>query len=117
MSLLTKGLCKINIGNLHLLTNEDLLRLIFNVWKVQTMKLNKQIKSAAAAYILGLRPMAKAKGSVNEVSAFSDVLKSSRKLYVVLNESPTNDQVAAALAEKTEKAEKFKEVFGHVWPF
>ena len=81
------------------------------------MKLDKKTKSAAAAYILGLRPIVEIKGTSNNVSAFVNVLESSKRLYEVLNSEPTATSVAEALADKSQKAKNFANVCGQQWPF
>ena len=82
------------------------------------MKLNKETKSAAAAYILGLSPQAKVQGTKSEIHAFTEVLKSSRALYTTLNDKTASVKaISEALAVKSTSAKQFAEVFGHSWPF
>jgi len=118
MKPLIKELCRENIANLCLLTNVDLLEVIFIVVEVLFMKLNKKTKSAAAAYILGLSPQAKVKGTKSEIHAFTEVLKSSKVLYNTLNDKTASGKtISEALAMKTTSAKQFADVFGHSWPF
>ena len=82
------------------------------------MMLTKEAKSAAAAYILGLSPLTKVKGTKNEIKAFTAVLSSSKVLYDTLNESAvSHDRIAEALADKSAKAKTFAKVCGQTWPF
>ncbi len=81
------------------------------------MKLDKQTKSEAAAYILGLSPITTIRGTKEEISAFTEALKSSRALYKILNEADDPSSVATALAEKSARAQVFAEVCGQSWPF
>jgi hypothetical protein len=113
----TSGLCRENIAVLRLRTNVDLLEVIFIVEEVQIMKLDKKLKSASAAYILGLSPLVKIKGPQNEIHAFTEALKSSRALYEVLNGETSIEVVAEALEVKSAKAKEFGRVCGHSWPF
>lgn len=81
------------------------------------MQLDKTTFSLAAAYILGLSPVAKIKGSSKELEAFSSVLESSRGLHKLLQGNTTTNIISEALADKSEKAETFKSVFNQAWPF
>lgn len=81
------------------------------------MQFDKKTWSASAAYIMGLSPSYKIKGSSNDIQAFSEALESSRKLYVVLHECNSMDLLSEALANKSEKAKLFKKAFGQAWPF
>ena len=81
------------------------------------MQLDKTTFSLAAAYILGLSPVAKIKGTSRELDTFSSVLESSRGLHKLLQGSATANVISEALADKSEKAKAFKNVFDQAWPF
>jgi len=81
------------------------------------MKLDKKTMSSAAAYILGMSPMTKIKGSTLEIKVFSEVLESSRVAYSILCEDTTIGKVSKALADKSVKARAFKKTFRAAWPF
>ena len=78
---------------------------------------NKKMMSAAAAYILGLSPNVKIKGTPSEIKVFSEVLESSRDVYSLLSNNSTAITLSEALAVKSEKATAFTKAFGHHWPF
>ncbi len=81
------------------------------------MRSNKEMMSAAAAYILGLSPVVKVKGSTKELRVFTEVLESSRGVYSLLNGGSTIEALSEALADKSKKARTFKATFGQAWPF
>ena len=81
------------------------------------MQFNKELKSAAAAYIMGFSPNVKVAGSSNEIKTFSEVLESSRAVYELLQGNTTIDIISEALAAKSKKASLFTEATGHQWPF
>ena len=81
------------------------------------MQFNKELKSAAAAYIMGFLPNVKVVGSNKEIKAFSEVLESSRVVYEALQGDTTIDTISEALADKSEKATLFSKATGHPWPF
>ncbi len=81
------------------------------------MQLDKTTFSLAAAYILGLSPVAKIKGTSRELETFSSVLESSRGLHKLLQGNATANIVSEALADKSEKAKTFRHVFDQTWPF
>ena len=81
------------------------------------MQFNKELKSAAAAYIMGFSPNVKVAGSNKEIKAFSEVLESSRVVYESLQGDTTIDMISEALADKSKKANLFSRATGHTWPF
>ena len=81
------------------------------------MQLDKTTFSLAAAYILGLSPVAKIKGTSRELETFSSVLESSRGLHKLLQGNATANIISEALADKSEKAKAFRCVFDQTWPF
>ena len=78
---------------------------------------NKNFFPLAAAYILGLSPHAKIKGTKEEIKVFSEVLESSRVVYEMLQGGVTTELMSEALADKSKKAQVFNNMFGHRWPF
>lgn len=78
---------------------------------------NKKLFSASAAYILGLKPEIKIKGSSKKLRAYKDVLESSKSLYESLERKDTLDEVEKKIECKKEAAKNFKSVVGLQWPF
>ena len=66
---------------------------------------------------MGFSPMVKVAGTNNEIKTFSEVLKSSRAVYELLQGDVTIDIISEALAAKSEKASLFTGATGHQWPF
>ena len=82
------------------------------------MKFNKEVKSASAAYILGLKPIFEVKGSKKEIEAYKSVLESSKSLYESLNSKDSSvENVDYRLKEKKSAAKHFKATTGNLWPF
>jgi hypothetical protein len=78
----------------------------------------KEFEKSAAAYILGENKSFKIKGNKEQVKAFSEVLKSSKKLFETLqNETSTNEKIVEALKLQDINASNFEKVFGFFWPF
>ncbi len=76
----------------------------------------KKLIAASAAYILGLSPSVKIRGGTVQITALQEVLGSSRQLYLLLQASAPNPDIAAILETKNIAAEKFRESFGYHWP-
>ena len=78
---------------------------------------NKKLFGASAAYILGLKPGLKIKGNSSKLSAYRDVLESSKSLYESLKNKDSIEEVENKILSKKEAAKRFKHVLGLNWPF
>ena len=67
----------------------------------------KKLFAASAAYILGLKPAVKLKGSSGKAIAYREVLEASRNLYEALEKEEGFDRVDRLLEDKKYKAAKF----------
>jgi hypothetical protein len=81
------------------------------------MNEKKKLTAAAAAYILGLSPDVKIRGTKEQTSSLREVLGASQKLYVLLRDHPSDSGLSEVLESKSVAAQKFEKSFGYIWPF
>ncbi len=76
----------------------------------------KKLMAASAAYIMGISPMVKVKGSKSKLEAYSSVLNCSKDLYEnLLNGNKL--LISESIEKKKTLSKKFKKEFGWSWPF
>ena len=81
------------------------------------MNEKKKLTAASAAYILGLSPNVKIRGTKEQTSSLQEALHASRRLYVFLRDSPEDPRLSGILESKSVAAQKFEKSFGYTWPF
>ena len=79
-------------------------------------KSRKRLIANSAAYILGVNPSVKIKGSNSQIKRFKEVLDASKSLYLVLQEGSL-EEVTEKISEKKVHARNFYKEFGWLWPF
>ena len=77
----------------------------------------KKLFAASAAYILGLRPAVKLKGTSGKTIAYKEGREASRNLYEALEKEESFERVDRLLEEKKYKAVRFAKKTGIKWPF
>jgi len=77
----------------------------------------KKLFATSAAYILGLRPAVKLKGTSGKTIAYKEVLEASRDLYEALEKEENFEKVDRLLEAKRYKAVRFAKKTGIKWPF
>lgn len=77
---------------------------------------DKRLMRACAKYILGESTGVKITGSQERISAFQDVLLSSRALFEALGRRAPLSEVNDLIQKKSSAAERFKRTVGIVWP-
>ncbi len=77
----------------------------------------RKLYAASAAYILGLGPKVKLRGTPRKTRAYVSVLEASKKLYEALEKEEGIESVDKLLAEKKNKAINFSHTTGLIWPF
>ena len=77
----------------------------------------KKLFAASAAYILGLKPAVKLKGTSGKTVAYREVLEASRNLYEALEKEESFERVDRLLEHKKYKAARFAKKTGIRWPF
>lgn len=78
---------------------------------------NKKLFAASAAYILGMKPEVKIKGTSDIINSYKLVLEDSKNLYTALNEGTNLQAVEECIAAKRKSAHSFYNSTGIVWPF
>jgi len=81
------------------------------------MNEKKKLAAASAAYILGLSPNVKIRGTQEQTSSLQEVLGASRNLYVLLRDCPGGPELSTVLETKSAAARRFEKSFGYTWPF
>ena len=76
----------------------------------------KKLIANSAAYILGMKPSVKIKGSDSQIKRFEEVLNASKSLYLILQEGSL-EEVSEKLSKKKILAKGFYDEFGWKWPF
>tara|TARA_B100000405_G_C16354633_1_gene289348 strand:+ start:199 stop:447 length:249 start_codon:yes stop_codon:yes gene_type:complete len=77
---------------------------------------SKKLLAASAAYIMGMSPRVKIKGTESKLEAYNKVLNSSKELYENLIKGDES-LISDSLNKKKHYSKKFKKEFGWAWPF
>ena len=77
----------------------------------------KKLFASSAAYILGLGPVQKIKGSVVQIESYQKVLLASKVLFESLKNNEPSEKIFSLIQEKKDRAKELYLHTGLRWPF
>jgi hypothetical protein len=77
----------------------------------------KKLFASSAAYILGLSPVQKIKGSVVQIESYQKVLLASKILFEALKNNESSEKIISLIQEKKDRARVLYHHTGLQWPF
>jgi len=77
----------------------------------------KKLFASSAAYILGLGPVQKIKGSVVQIESYQKVLLASKLLFEALKNNESSEKILSLIQEKKDRARALYHCTSLQWPF